>query len=304
MSSCWGPCLRSILVLFCGLVANVATRAGEASPAAAWMLLQQRDHEALRALLPALRTQHEAQAEALALALQAREQGALDEAALQALQQRFPGDAELQFRAGQLWLQQARQASVFTRRSLAKHYIAATLRAAQLAPTHPRLLAEAGVAAGQPAFFGGDPARQPGLVQQLSRLDPTYYLIARMDLAQNTQDEDAGRRCMDEAEQRFPDSVLALSRAANLAWTFGDTGRAQRLFLRSCGLSPGADDDREWSDWYASCYHAAALTLDGEGSAAAASPVLRRAMARDRVDDAEHRELLGMIEQLERKARS
>lgn len=269
----------------------------------AWLQLQQGDIAGLQVLLPTLLSRQPAQAEILALSLRYRLDGQLDEAALAAVQARYPEDAWLQFRVGQLWARRAREASLFTMRSYAKRYTAATWRAAELAPTEPRLLIEAAIAAGQPAMFGGEPERQAGYVDQLATLSPHYHLIGQMDLAQNAGDERAGRQLIETVRARYGDELLLLARAGHLAWTYEDEPLAHQLFLRACEHPAAVQQEEPWARWADACSNAAALAADGHGDPARSASALAGFLTSDTLHGDALAELQQLLRQLQHSPR-
>lgn len=268
----------------------------------AWLQLQQGDFAGLQALLPILQSSEPAQAEVLALTLRYRRDGQLDEAALAAVQARYPDEPWLQFRAGQLWARRAREANLFTVRGYAKRYTAATRRAAELAPTEPRLLIEAAIAAGQPAMFGGEPERQAAYVDKLATLDPHYHLIGQMDLAQNVGDERAGRQLIETVRAHHGDQLLLLARAGHLAWTYEDEPLAQQLFLRACEHPTAAQQEEPWARWADACSNAAALAADGHGDPARSASALAHHLLSYPVNNEAWVELKELQQQLQQRA--
>ena len=267
----------------------------------AWLRLQQRDYAGVQAQLPTLQSSQPAQAAVLALSLNYRRDGSLDEAGLVALQERYPNDAWLQFRAGQLWARRAREANLFSMRRYAKRYTEATRHAAELAPTEPRLLIEAAIAAGQPAMFGGEPERQAEYVGKLAQLDPHYHLIAQMDLAQNSGDERRGRQLIETVRGHHGDQLLLLARAGHLAWTYEDESLAQSLFLLACESVSNPQQEELWARWADACGNAAALAADGHGDPAASAEALARYLLSDSIKDETWVEFQQLHEQLRRQ---
>ena len=287
--------LVSLLLLAVPLMAQPAADVDRA-----WLQLRQRDFAGLQALLPTLQSSQPAQAEILALTLRYRRDGQLDEAALAALQARNPDDAWLHFRAGQLWARRAREANVFTMRGYAKRYTEATRRAAELAPTEPRLLIEAAIAAGQPAMFGGEPERQAEYVAKLATQDLHYHLVAQMDLAQNSGDERHGRKLIETVRADYGDQLLLLARAGHLAWTYEDEPLAQSLFLHACERASHPQQDDLWARWSDACANAAALAVDGHGDPMRSARALERHLMSCHVNDDEWAELKQLQHQLQR----
>ncbi len=215
----------------------------------------------------------------LQLELDLRERQQVDSDALRTLQNAHAGHAELQFRAGALWLQYVRQSNFFARRALLGEYIRATIRAAELAPENSRYLVAAGIAAGQPSILGGDPDRQVQLVNNWRGTDPADQLRARMDLAQNQQNRREGERLMAAALALDAANLLLRARVANLAWTYDMDAQAQGHFSAVCALRP-ADTDHEWEEWLAACENAASLAADGAGDRSQTRLLLAAAITR------------------------
>lgn len=247
--------------------------------AAMWSLLAQRDPAGVRRHLVQQAGALTALDELLRLELDLLERKRVDSDALRAVQEAHADHAEVQFRAGALWLKYVRHGNFFARRNLLKSYIAATLRAAELAPENGRYMVAAGIAVGQPAILGGVPGRQVQLLNNWRGTDPAYGLRARMDLAQNQQDRREGERLMAAALQHDPAHLLWRARVANLAWTYDMDAQAQTHFSAVCALQP-ADNDHEWDEWIAACENAASLAADGAGDRQQTRAVLTGAMTR------------------------
>ena len=187
-------------------------------------------------------------------------------------------------------------------RGYAKRYTAATQRAAELAPTEPRLLIEAAIAAGQPALFGGEPARQAEYVSKLASLDPHYHLIGQMDLAQNAGDEQAGRQLIETVRSQHADHLLLQTRAGHLAWTYEDEALAQQLFLQACELPIDVQQEEQWARWADACSNAAALADSGHGDPVRSGHALARHLTRQVVADDELAELRQLLQQLQQRS--
>lgn len=287
------------LILLLGLTVGSQPIIAEPAPTTehAWLRLQQRDFVGVQALLPSLRSEHPAEAEVLALHLAYRANEEFDETALEALQARYPDDAWLQFRAGQLWLRRGREASWFAQRGYIKRYIAATLRASELASAEPRLLVEAGIAVGQPSIFGGDPDRQTEFVAKLATIDNHYHLIAKMDLLQNQQDEPTAQAMIAKVSNMMPTQLLVISRAAHLAWTFDAPALAQQLFLQACEQPQKLEQEEYWARWSDACFNAASLAEAGYGERTLTAKAVQQFLNRAAAYDPDRAELVQLLQQ-------
>jgi len=172
-----------------------------------------------------------------------------------------PNNASLHYMAGILWYHHAKNVSVFSKMSVIKNHVAASIKAAELAPENDRYQYGAASAYGQPSMLGGDSDKQKPIVDKLMVNNSMFAQMAMMDYLQNTQDKKNGFIFIEKVSLAYKGNIEVLERAAQLLWTFDEKEQAGELFTAVCLLTPG--EYEAFVKWADACLLSANFALDG-----------------------------------------
>jgi len=172
-----------------------------------------------------------------------------------------PNNANFHYLASILWYQYAQNVSIFSKRSMYKNHVLASIKAGELAPENERYQYRAARAYGQPSILGGNSDKQKPIVEKLMISNSAFAQMAMMDYLQNTQDKDNAFIFIEQAVKAFKGNIEVIERAAQLLWTFEKKEQAGKLFTDVCLLTPGEFEAFvKWSD---ACITSAYFALDG-----------------------------------------
>lgn len=169
--------------------------------------------------------------------------------------------ANFHYMASRLWYRHAKNSSIFTKMSIYKKHVAASIKAAELAPENERYQYVAARAYGQPSLMGGDSDRQKIIVDKLMINNSAFAQMAMMDYLQNTQDKVNAFPFIKQVSLTYKDNIEVLERAAQLLWTFDEKEQAGKLFYTVCSLPPG--EFEAYVKWNDACFLSATFAVEG-----------------------------------------
>lgn len=256
----------------------------------------QRNYTAVESMIDSSNKPLSEEAQILAIAVAvARQNDDAQERLIKYLQQ-HPLNAQAHYMGGILWIKMAKNASIFSKRSLYSRYVAAMTKAAELAPDNNRYQMEAAKAYGQPSMMGGDSDKQKPIVDKLLKGGSAFAQIAYMDLLQNNQDEVGALDFVKRVTAEFKHHIEVTERAAQLLWTFDRQKEAGVLFTQTCEMAPGINE--AFVKWSTACWLSAAFSLEGSGNIQQGLKATERLLKYDTVVDGDYHEVLLMRGQL------
>ncbi|WP_286271910.1 hypothetical protein [Thalassotalea hakodatensis] len=169
--------------------------------------------------------------------------------------------ANFHYMASRLWYRHAKNSSIFSKMSIYKKHVKASIRAATLAPENERYQYIAARAYGQPSMMGGDNDKQKLIVDKLMINNSAFAQMAMMDYLQNTQDKVNALPFIKQVSVTYKDNIEVLERAAQLLWTFDEKEQAGKLFSTVCSLPPG--EFEAYVKWNDACFLSASFAVEG-----------------------------------------
>ncbi|MBC3764796.1 hypothetical protein [Neptunicella marina] len=161
--------------------------------------------------------------------------------------------------AADAWRDIGHQASIFSKFGFYKKGVKAKLRAGEVAPNSAEYVALRAGASAHGSSYGADDSLQKPLTDKAIELDKKWGYVARLNYAQNTDDQQLGVTAAQQAVEDFPADFVVLERVAQYYWTIDDISSSQQHFFRACENRPQQKWYREIK-WINACYQVAVFS--------------------------------------------
>lgn len=163
--------------------------------------------------------------------------------------------------AADAWRDLGHQAGIFSKFGFYKKGVQAKLRAGEVGPDNAEYVALRAGASAHGSRYGADASLQKTLTDKAIALDKKWGYIAKLNYAQNTDDQQSGVAAAKAAVEEFRDDFVVLERVAQYYWTIDNLAQAQQTFAQACEYRPAQRWYREVK-WINACYQVAVFSQE------------------------------------------
>lgn len=174
---------------------------------------------------------------------------------------RFADNPETFAFAADAWRNLGHQAGFFSKFGFYKKGVQARLSAGEASPNNAEYVALQAGASAHGSRYGTDASLQKTLTNKAIALDKKWGYIAKLNYAQNTDDQQSGVAAAKNAVREFHDDFAVLERVAQYYWTIDNLAQAQQTFAQACEYRPAQRWYREVK-WINACYQVAVFSQE------------------------------------------
>lgn len=180
---------------------------------------------------------------------------------LLSFESRFADNPDTFAFASDAWRDLGHQAGIFSKFGFYKKGVQAKLRAGEVGPDNAEYVALRAGASAHGSSYGADASLQKTLTDKAIALDKKWGYIAKLNYAQNTDDQQSGVVAAKAAVEEFHDDFVVLERVAQYFWTIDNLAQAQQTFAQACEYPPVQSWYREVK-WINACYQVAVFSQE------------------------------------------
>ncbi|MGB0217153.1 MAG: hypothetical protein ACPF9E_17105 [Alteromonas oceani] len=180
---------------------------------------------------------------------------------LLSFESRFADNPDTFAFAADAWRDLGHQAGIFSKFGFYKKGVQAKLRAGEVGPDNAEYVALRAGASAHGSSYGADASLQKTLTDKAIALDQKWGYIAKLNYAQNTDDQQSGVVAAKAAVEEFHDDFVVLERVAQYYWTIDNLAQAQQTFAQACEYPPVQSWYREVK-WINACYQVALFSQE------------------------------------------
>jgi len=178
---------------------------------------------------------------------------------LLSFESRFADNPDTFAFAADAWRDLGHQAGIFSKFGFYKKGVQAKLRAGEVGPDNAEYVALRAGASAHGSSYGADASLQKTLTDKAIALDKKWGYVAKLNYAQNTDDEESGVTTARQALNDFPNDFVVLERVAQYYWTIDNLAQAQQTFAQACEYRPVQSWYQEVK-WINACYQVAVFS--------------------------------------------
>ncbi|MFC3201049.1 hypothetical protein ACFOEW_04330 [Alteromonas oceani] len=180
---------------------------------------------------------------------------------LLSFESRFADNPDTFAFAADAWRDLGHQAGIFSKFGFYKKGVQAKLRAGEVGPDNAEYVALRAGASAHGSSYGADASLQKTLTDKAIALEQKWGYIAKLNYAQNTDDQQSGVVAAKAAVEEFHDDFVVLERVAQYYWTIDNLAQAQQTFAQACEYPPVQSWYREVK-WINACYQVALFSQE------------------------------------------
>ena len=213
---------------------------------------------------------------------------------LLSFESRFADNPDTFAFAADAWRDLGHQAGVFSKFGFYKKGVQAKLRAGEVGPDNAEYVALRAGASAHGSSYGADASLQKTLTDRAIALDKKWGYIAKLNYAQNTDDQQSGLAAAKEAVEEFHDDFVVLERVAQYFWTIDNLAQAQQTFAQACEYPPVQSWYREVK-WINACYQVAVFSQEHGLAVKPGEQALNRLLATYKLPTTQNVEIAGLL---------
>ena len=196
--------------------------------------------------------------------------------------------------AADAWRDLGHQAGIFSKFGFYKKGVQAKLRAGEVGPDNAEYVALRAGASAHGSRYGADASLQKTLTDKAIALDKKWGYIAKLNYAQNTDDQQSGVAAAKAAVEEFRDDFVVLERVAQYYWTIDNLAQAQQTFAQACEHPPAQSWYREVK-WINACYQVAVFSQEYGLAAKPGEQALNRLLTIYKLPTRQNLEIAGLL---------
>jgi len=196
--------------------------------------------------------------------------------------------------AADAWRDLGHQAGIFSKFGFYKKGVQAKLRAGEVGPDNAEYVALRAGASAHGSRYGADASLQKTLTDKAIALDKKWGYIAKLNYAQNTDDQQSGVAAAKAAVEEFRDDFAVLERVAQYYWTIDNLAQAQQTFAQACEYRPAQRWYREVK-WINACYQVAVFSQEYGLAAKPGEQALNRLLTIYKLPTRQNLEIAGLL---------
>ncbi|MDG6096307.1 hypothetical protein EXU34_02460 [Alteromonas sp. ZYF713] len=196
--------------------------------------------------------------------------------------------------AADAWRDLGHQAGIFSKFGFYKKGVQAKLRAGEVAPENAEYVALRAGASAHGSSYGADASLHKSLTNKAIALDRKWGYIAKLNYAQNTDDQQSGVAAAKAAVEEFHNDFVVLERVAQYYWTLDNLAQAQQMFAQACENRPAQSWYREVK-WINACYQVAVFSHEHGLAVKPGEQALNRLLATYKLPTRQNVEIAGLL---------
>ena len=216
------------------------------------------------------------------------------ERSLLSFESRFADNPDTFAFAADAWRDIGHRAGIFSKFVFYKKGVQAKLRAGEIGPENAEYVALQAGASAHGRRYGADASLQKILTDKAIALDKKWGYIAKLNYAQNTDDQQSGLAAAKEAVEEFHDDFVVLERVAQYFWTIDNLAQAQQTFAQACEYPPVQSWYREVK-WINACYQVAVFSQEHGLAVKPGEQALNRLLATYKLPTTQNVEIAGLL---------
>ena len=216
------------------------------------------------------------------------------ERSLLSFESRFADNPDTFAFAADAWRDIGHRAGIFSKFVFYKKGVQAKLRAGEIGPENAEYVALQAGASAHGRRYGADASLQKILTDKAIALDKKWGYIAKLNYAQNTDDQQSGLAAAKEAVEEFHDDFVVLERVAQYYWTIDNLAQAQQTFAQACEYPPAQSWYREVK-WINACYQVAVFSQEHGLAVKPGEQALNRLLATYKLPTRQNVEIAGLL---------
>ena len=216
------------------------------------------------------------------------------ERSLLSFESRFADNPDTFAFAADAWRDIGHRAGIFSKFVFYKKGVQAKLRAGEIGPENAEYVALQAGASAHGRRYGADASLQKILTDKAIALDKKWGYIAKLNYAQNTDDQQSGLAAAKEAVEEFHDDFVVLERVAQYFWTIDNLAQAQQTFAQACEYPPVQSWYREVK-WINACYQVAVFSQEHGLAVKPGEQALHRLLAFYKLPTEQNVDIAGLL---------
>ena len=216
------------------------------------------------------------------------------ERSLLSFESRFADNPDTFAFAADAWRDIGHRAGIFSKFVFYKKGVQAKLRAGEIGPENAEYVALQAGASAHGRRYGADASLQKILTDKAIALDKKWGYIAKLNYAQNTDDQQSGLAAAKEAVEEFHDDFVVLERVAQYYWTIDNLAQAQQTFAQACEYPPVQSWYREVK-WINACYQVAVFSQEHGLAVKPGEQALHRLLAFYKLPTEQNVDIAGLL---------
>tara|TARA_B100001123_G_scaffold191229_1_gene218217 strand:+ start:1087 stop:2133 length:1047 start_codon:yes stop_codon:yes gene_type:complete len=216
------------------------------------------------------------------------------ERSLLSFESRFADNPDTFAFAADAWRDIGHRAGIFSKFVFYKKGVQAKLRAGEIGPENAEYVALQAGASAHGRRYGADASLQKILTDKAIALDKKWGYIAKLNYAQNTDDQQSGLAAAKAAVREFHDDFVVLERVAQYYWTIDNLAQAQLTFAQACECRPAQSWYREVK-WINACYQVAVFSQEHGLAVKPGEQALHRLLAFYKLPTEQNVDIAGLL---------